>query len=133
MLAGYVAGTVSANGYIIIKIKGKVYLAHRLIFLLHHGYLPAYIDHIDGNKLNNRIENLREATKTENGLNQKIRVDSKTGVKGVTWHKTNKKYHAQLKVNGVIKHIGYFDDIDSASQAITQERNKHHGEFANHG
>jgi len=127
------AGTVSSNGYRIIKIDGKVYLAHRLVFLIHHGFMPEYIDHIDGNRLNNRIENLREATKTQNGSNMKLRSDNKTGFKGVTFHKTNKRYHAQLKVNGTNKHVGYFDTVELANDALVKARNELHGEFANHG
>jgi len=66
-----------------------------LIFLYHHGYLPKFVDHIDGNKKNNRIENLREATKSQNAMNQKVSTRNTSGIKGVMWHKRDKKWFVQ--------------------------------------
>lgn len=68
---GDLAGYVNITGYQEVIIDGKSYKAHRLIFLYHHGYLPKFLDHIDCNKLNNDINNLREATKSQNKMNQR--------------------------------------------------------------
>lgn len=68
---GCSAGTIDDRGYRVIKINGKSYKGHRLMFLYHHGYLPEFLDHVDGDPLNNDIDNLREATKQENGRNRK--------------------------------------------------------------
>lgn len=61
----------NSDGYIKLGFKGKYYLAHRLVFMMHHGYMPNHIDHIDNNPANNRIENLREVTNTQNCQNSK--------------------------------------------------------------
>jgi len=69
--AGERAGTyVKTIGYRRVYVKGVPYLEHRLIYMYHHGYLPTYLDHIDMNKLNNRIDNLRETNHSLNGHNQ---------------------------------------------------------------
>ena len=67
---GEPAGHQTKCGYINIRVDGRMYKAHRLIFLFHHGYLPDFIDHIDCDKTNNKIENLRACSKSENGMNR---------------------------------------------------------------
>ena len=69
---GKQAGTLRKDGYYSVRVNGSLYLAHRLIFLMHHGYLPEMIDHIDGNPSNNLITNLREATNQQNQFNSKL-------------------------------------------------------------
>jgi hypothetical protein len=120
---GQEAGTASTR-YIYTGINKKIYANHRLIFMMHHGYMPSKVDHIDGNPHNNRIENLRAATHAQNCLNAKLRKDSKTGIKGVT--KSGNKYRAVLS-------LGSFDSAELAKQAIVEARIKYHGAFANHG
>ncbi len=111
---GGLAGTVIEGGYRQVKIDGKSYYAHRLIFLYHHGYLPEFLDHIDRNPLNNNIENLRKATYQENGRNQK-KTKSYNGkptssrFKGVTWFKQTRKWMAQITIEGKSKNLGYYD------------------------
>lgn len=92
---GVPAGTVKSDGYRSIGINGKIYLTHRLIFLYHHDYLPEFLDHIDGNPLNNNILNLREATKQENAQNAKKYKfhngkPTSSKFKGVSWNKRAK-------------------------------------------
>lgn len=99
---------------------------------MHHGYLPEQIDHIDGNGLNNKIENLRAATPLQNSRNQKIRNDSGSGIKNVRWDKRKKKWQVRLRLEGKEKHIGYFDDIFIAGKVAIESRNKYFGEFASH-
>jgi hypothetical protein len=133
IVIGSKAGTLDKDGYVCIKIDKKIYKSHRLIYLYHHGNLPTFIDHIDSNKSNNKIENLRSATNSENVKNAKLRKDNSSGIKGVNWHKVTKKWAVQISVNGQKKHIGIFDDLELASLVAQEARNKFHKEFANHG
>lgn len=87
---GSEAGSKQSNGYVKIRIDGKSYRLHRLVYLYHHGILPEYIDHIDGNPSNNLIENLRPATLRENGLNRTKQLNNTSGYKGVYLHKATK-------------------------------------------
>lgn len=124
------AGGVSHSGYSRLRFKGKSYYAHRIIFLMHHGYMPDVVDHADHDTTNNRIENLRAADKVGNAYNSKIRSDNTSGVKGVTWSKAAQKWQAVIHVNKTSVYLGLFEDIQSASQAINAKRHELHGEFA---
>ena len=123
------AGTVS-NRYKRVSINKKLYLNHRIIFMMHHGYMPEFIDHIDNNSLNNRIENLREATFCENQHNAKLRKDNKSGVKGISWHSRFKKWSAKITVNKKVIYLGNFDDINEAKNVVELARKFTHGDFA---
>jgi hypothetical protein len=130
---GAEAGRIASSGYRQITINGVLYRTHRLIWLFHHGFLPDFIDHINGNKLDNRIENLRPASKTENNRNAKLRQDSKSQVKGVSWSKEVKKWRVQVWACGKQRDFGCYEDIEFAELVAIEARNKYHGEFANHG
>ena len=125
-------GWVNPGGYKTTGIGGKVYLNHRLIFLMHHGWLPDEVDHKDGNTLNNKIENLRAASHSQNQHNRKLNKNNSTGVKGVVWYENRNSFKARCSVNGKSHHIGYFRDLKNAEQAIKLFRAQHHKEFANH-
>ena len=129
----YLGRLMSNRGYVHVKIFNKLYKVHRLIFLLHHGYMPKCIDHIDRDPSNNKIENLREATSAQNQQNTKVRTDNTSGVKGVFWRKSEKKWSAQCIANGKRNSLGSFSNIEDAAAAVRQFREQHHGEFANHG
>ena len=101
--------------------------------MLHHGYLPSQVDHIDGNRENNKIENLREATHQQNIINQKRATTNKSGFKNVHWRKDKNKWCVELIVNGKKKHIGYFDDLEVAKTKLMEIRNETHQEFSNNG
>lgn len=116
-------------GYLYVYINNKNYRVHRIIFMMHHGYVPNLIDHIDGDKLNNKIENLRQATKSENYYNSKIRKDNSSGVNGVCFDKVRKKWCACAVINGKKKYIGRFADIESAKNAIVDFKKLHHKDF----
>ena len=124
------AGTHDGNGYLQVGIKRRYFKVHRLIFLMHHGYLPDVIDHIDGNKQNNRIENLREATRSQNGYNTKISKHNQSGVKGVSWRKQNQKWRARIYVEKQMISVGDFDNLDDAKVAVEAARLKYHKQFA---
>ena len=130
---GYKAGCLNARGYTEIWINKKLHKMHRIIFMMHYGYIPKMIDHIDGNPKNNCIENLRQATYNQNNHNAKIRKDNSTGCKNVSWHKIAKKWGVSIMFNKKTKHIGYFDDLELADLVAQEARNKYHKEFANHG
>lgn len=119
------------TGYRHVHILGKNYLTHRLIYLMFHGVLPTQIDHINGNRGDSRIENLRASTRAQNAQNAKTRKDNTTGVKGVYPFKG--KFKAQLQCNKVRYTVGYFNSVEEAKQAIQQKREEVHKEFTNHG
>lgn len=129
---GELAGSVNSDGYSHIQINGSKYKTHRLIFLLHHGYLPETVDHIDGDTTNNRVENLRVASTPQNQHNARRRLDNSSGVKGVSWHSPLNKWRVQIQTNRVKKHIGYFDDLELAELVAIEARDKYHKEFARH-
>lgn len=133
--AGKIAGTLdTSTGYWRINIDKKMYRLHRMIFLYHHGHLTdgLQVDHIDMEKSNNRIENLREVTNAQNQHNTRITVTNNTGVKGVAWHKAKKKYKVTVSLNSKSIHLGYFDDLEEAKAAAIAGREKYHGTFARH-
>lgn len=118
------------KGYIQIGIAGEVHPAHRLIFLLHHGYCPQYIDHIDGNRTNNNIENLRPATLNQNARNCKVPSHNTSGHKGVCWDKNRCKWMAYITINNKFKSLGRFDNIEDAAEAYKTAAKQYFGEFA---
>lgn len=129
---GDVAGTIKSNGYCYVDLQGKRYGQHRLIFLLHHGFLPKEIDHIDGNPSNNKINNLREATRSQNNRNQRIHKTNNSGVKNVCFCKKTSKWKVQLTLNNKNKNFGRYKDLELAELVATEARNKYHGGFARH-
>lgn len=112
---GDVAGSLNSDGYMDTGVDGKLYRNHRLIWLWHYGYFPEHgLDHIDRDKLNNRIENLREASPSCNQRNTETRANNTSGVKGVSWCKRARKWRARIKINGEDIHLGYHDDPTEA-------------------
>jgi len=113
---GDVAGCLdNATGYIRIGINGGYCLAHRLVWLFVYGYFPEHgLDHINRNKTDNRIENLREASQQCNLRNCKIHKNNKSGVKGVSWHSDRAKWRVAICVNKKNSQLGYFDDFYEA-------------------
>ena len=131
--AGQIVGKDDGYGYLKTSIKGVRYFNHRIIFLMHKGYLPSILDHIDTDKKNNRIENLRAATVTQNNHNQGRRRNNTSGVKGVRWKETHNMWSASVSLNGKRKHLGHFRTVPEAEIAVRKAREELHGEFANHG
>lgn len=128
---GMSAGTLTDDGYLEIMVARRRCRAHRLVWKLMTGRDPVnFIDHIDGNRLNNRFSNLREATNSENNFNSKARADNTSGHRGVFYYKRLGKYQVQFNVCGKVRHFGYFatkeEAIDAAKKAIAEL----HGEFA---
>jgi HNH endonuclease/AP2 domain len=129
---GDIAGTVRPDGYSAVKLNYKLYLTHRIIFMMFNGYLPKIVDHIDGNPKNNKIENLREVTRSQNCQNQKIRRNNTSGVKCVTLDKSRNKWLVQIHFNKKKKNLGYYQDLELAELVAIEARDKYHGGFARH-
>lgn len=129
--AGMKAGTVSSNGYLKIKLNGKAYRAHHLAWLVCKSELPQQeIDHINGNKLDNRIINLRLATRSQNNCNMLLRSDNSSGYKGVSWQLPNRKWVARISVNRKRITLGFFASKEEAAEAYRAASIQFHGEFS---
>ena len=130
---GCIAGCIDKYGYMIIKINGRNYKAHRLAFLYMDGAFPPNdTDHINHLRADNRFVNLRHATRVENGRNRTRYLKNKSGFTGVYWHERDSKWVARIKINGKLKHLGYFTDIDEAIIA-RKKANIEFGYHPNHG
>lgn len=110
-------GVNSTNGYIQITVKGRLYQAHRLAWCLYHGENPLYIDHINGNRADNRICNLRNCSERENMQNQ---VQHRNGKRvGANFSKEKGKWRAKIQIHGKRVHIGYYDTEEEACAAYS--------------
>ena len=115
---GDIAGSLNSKGYLLIRIDNRNYRAHRLAWLHVHGEWPKnQLDHRNGVRPGNWIENLREATQAENNQNLALRRDNKSGHPGVGWSVRSHKWEAHIRVSGRKHHIGYFDHISDAVNA----------------
>lgn len=112
---GSAAGYKMSDGYLSVKINGRLYLHHRIIWLWMYGYFPeGDIDHIDRDRSNNRLNNLREVSRQCNIRNSKVGKLNNTGVKGVRWFGRDNKWRAYIKVNNVSIWLGDFLDFSEA-------------------
>ena len=113
---GDVAGCVNSRGYRLITVDQVSYRAHRLVILYVHGYMPEnLVDHIDRNRDNNRISNLREVSNQCNSRNCKVFVTNTSGVTGVCWYKNENSWGVRVYVNRKMVHFGYFKDFEEAA------------------
>lgn len=125
---GDISGTLTGDGYWSLRINGKKYRAHRIAFLYMTGNFPSeYTDHINGNKLDNRWINLRQASPTENNRNARKRKDNSSGFKGVNYYRG--KWESRCRTEDGRKHLGYFDTPEEASNAYQCFSKKHFGDF----
>lgn len=115
--AGKVAGVKMSNGYKAIGISSKKNLCHRLAFLYMEGSIPEQVDHIDGNRENNKWENLRAVDNFINSRNQKLRSTNTSGHNGVYWSKSKSKWYVRVGLNGKNLHGGYFENKEDAIEA----------------
>lgn len=126
-------GHLKPNGYSTVCLDGVAIPLHRIIYKMFNGDFVGDIDHIDGNPSNNRIENLRISTSSQNQRNVGIRKDNTSGVKNVSYDKSKNSWKVRLFVDGKNKIIGDFKDLELAELVAFEARTKFHGEFANHG
>lgn len=121
------------SGYIRVSIDSERYVCHRLAWLYTYKKWPeGDIDHVNGDRSDNRIENLREAL-DKNSWNAKIRSDNTSGVKGVSFHKGVGKYVARVNHKGKIYNLGCFNSLEAAVAVVKEKREELHGDFTNHG
>lgn len=126
--AGSKAGVITPYGYVMIRIFGRKYCAHRLAWLYVNGEWPSkYIDHINGQRSDNRIANLRQATKGENSQNTyKPRRNNKSKFLGVSLHKSSNKWVAQISIDYKKINLGLFETPELAHEAyVYAKRNLH--------
>jgi len=128
-----VAGYKAEDGYIEIAILKRTYKAHRIAWAIYHGdFADMFIDHINGNKSDNSINNLRVVNKRENGVNSRIHGNNKSGTSGVCWCKRTNRWEAYIR-DGIKKvHLGRFASIDDAVSARKLAEIKY-GYHENHG
>ena len=124
------AGCHKEKGYFHIGINGNNYLIHRLVFAWHNGFMPEFIDHIDGNPSNNKIQNLREATWSQNQQNKTSQINNTSGVKGVSWVAKRNRWVVRVQLNKKSYQLGYFKDLEFAELVAIEGQNKYHGEYA---
>lgn len=130
---GMIAGSFCKRHiYSFTRIHGRLYRTHRIIFMMHHGYMPEMVDHIDIDRTNNRIENLRAATDSQNKTNSRSRVGSASKYKGVYLNKKSKKnpWVSKIYMNKTYKSLGSFKTEDEAASAYNSAAKEMHGEFA---
>jgi hypothetical protein len=126
-LKGSAAGTAKPGGYRVVGIDGVLYYAHRLVFLMVEGAWPAaHVDHINHIRNDNRWANLRVVTVSENQQNRVLTKRNTTGVEGVTWCKTRRKWRATVALHGVQVFHKRFDDLELAIAARKTAAAKHH-------
>jgi hypothetical protein len=131
MVKGSIAGTIANTGYRRLHVFRKQYSAHRVAFAFIHNRWPKPVcDHINGDSLDNRIFNLREATTAGNSQNCRKPKNNTSGIKGVSWHKKDKRWQAQIRVNYKPYYCGNFKTLEEAALAVAQKRQELHGEFA---
>ena len=134
IVSGTRAGGLHPLGYRKMRVDGKMYFEHRIIWqMFKNNDCDFVIDHINNKRDDNRIENLRLSSCSENNQNTKLRKDNTSGVKGVTWNERDRRWTASISINGKRKSLGNFKDISLAKEFIQLARDMIHGNFANHG
>jgi hypothetical protein len=122
---------IDSKGYGRVCFDGKQYRAHRVVWALFYGQMPdQQIDHINGNRLDNRIENLRLASNAENSRNCKLSKNNTSGVTGVSYHAKAKKWFAQIMLNRKNNNLGLFNTKEEAIAARKKAEMQYFGQFA---
>lgn len=126
-----VHGWINAGGYHVVRINGVDMYVHRIAIFVTYGVWPEAVDHVNGNKIDNRISNLRIATRQENLFNSRCRSDSSSGVKGVKKH--GKGWRAKIKRDGITYSLGTFPTIEEAGEAYRRAAAKLHEAYSHAG
>jgi hypothetical protein len=129
--AGAIAG-FNEKGYRGIRVDSVQTYIHRLVFLHVHGYEPKIVDHLNGDRSDNRLANLRDVTQSINLRNRRVSSANKSGITGVFWCTDKGRWAARIKVNRRTTHLGYFTDIQDAA-AARKRAERELGFTARHG
>jgi hypothetical protein len=118
------AGWIDETGYQKVRLNGSKYQAHRIIWKMAYNEEPkGFVDHIDGDRSNNNLKNLRVVDHKENSKNRGKSKNNTSGFTGVSWNKKLEKWVVNIKINGVLKYLGCFDNIEQAVQVRKNEQN----------
>lgn len=128
-----VGGKIRSDGYLHARIDKHVSLSHRIIWAHYYGEWITEIDHINGNRADNRVVNLRACTRSSNLANMFISSRNTSGIKGVGWDKARAKWFAKIACNGRHYNLGRFEAKEEAAAAYAKAAVQHFGEFARHG
>lgn len=123
--AGAEAGTLN-DGYIVLKIYDRNFLAHRVIWAMIHDCWPECIDHKDGNRANNRLRNLRAVSRKINQRNQGMHRSNTSGITGVYWYAPTRKWLASIRADGQQMHLGFFEVKEDAALARREAERRLH-------
>lgn len=121
-----------SSGYVCVKVIGRKYEAHRLIFLREYGHFPIEVDHINHIRTDNRLGNLREVTNRINGMNRSLNKKNLSGFTGVSWNSRSSRWYALPQLNGIHHYLGAFIDINEAAKTV-QDFYSTNGFHPNHG
>lgn len=127
---GDAVGSINGTGYRRVGMGGKYYTEHALVFLMHHGYIPSEIDHINGDRADNRIENLRPVTRSQNQYNKDKCRNNTSGHRGVSWHKKSQAWIIRVMKNGKTVFQKYAKDLELAAFIAEEARLKYYGQYA---
>ena len=132
---GKIVGHLNSKGYIEIRFRGRTYQGHRIAYALGHNTLdiPPMLDHVNCDKSDNSLNNLRAATNQENSCNKKKKPETTSKYKGVSWHLRYEKWQVQIRHNGKSIYLGYYHSEEQAHAAYCKAAAELHGDFANFG
>lgn len=118
------AGSVpnKVTGYVAVSVDGRLYYAHRLAWLYVHGVWPQNIDHRNGNRADNKLDNLRECSKSENAQNQKRKTNNRSGFVGVHFDSVTGRWRASIRISGKTTKLGRFDTREEAAAAYAEAK-----------
>lgn len=119
---GHICSCLDKHGYIVIRLDGKLYKSHQLAWLYAYGVFAKELDHINQIRNDNRLVNLRQATRSQQMHNAGPLKNNTSGVKGVSWDKRVRKWHARIWINGKCQCLGFFETLETAQKV----RNANH-------
>lgn len=130
--SGKVAGRPHNSGYMQVSVGCVIYLTHRLLYSMYRGSMlekDEFVDHVDTDKLNSSISNLRIVTRSQNGMNRGNQVNNTSGFAGISWSKERGKWEVHIKIDGRKINLGRFDNIEKARLTRVNAEIEYFGEY----